>query len=162
MTADGGPGGLGDPAKLVEVRLLQLPVALWARAAEHADELMREFTLIAADARTDGASSVPARLVTLVEELSSMYGGFGAGPEDQLNRAAADGVESIDLVFRVPAEVGPAARHLGELLDEADEYCRRGQHLLTLATPADQRELRWWYLRQFVDPWPERERSATA
>jgi hypothetical protein len=38
----------------------------------------------------------------------------------------------------LPAGVGPAAQQLGDMLDEADEYCRRGDHLLTLAAPREE------------------------
>jgi hypothetical protein len=37
------------------------------------------------------------------------------------------------------------------MLDDADEYCREGRHLLTLATPPDLLAYRRWYLQQFVD-----------
>src|SRR6185369_12588176 len=137
--ADGGAGAPVEPVEpqLVDVVLLELPVALWARSAEHSDELMREFTLIAAATRAGGEHEPPARLVTLVEELTATYGGFSAGPEEQLARAAAAGLDSIDLAYRVPPDAAQAAQHLGDLLDQADEYCRAGQHLLTLATPSD-------------------------
>jgi hypothetical protein len=48
------------------------------------------------------------------------------------------------------------------MLDEADEFCRQGKHLLTLATPPDLRRYRQWFLGEFVaqiggrppTPWP--------
>jgi hypothetical protein len=51
--------------------------------------------------------------------------------------------------FRVPAAAKDAAINLGRLLDEADEYCRRGD-LLTLATPSDTLAFRRRYLEEFV------------
>jgi hypothetical protein len=49
------------------------------------------------------------------------------------------------------------------MLDEADEYCRSGQALLTLETPPDAKLFRQWYLDEFIGqlsgapptPWPE-------
>ena len=49
------------------------------------------------------------------------------------------------------------------MLDEADEYCRRGDHLLTLATPPEELRFRRWFISEFVDqvngapptPWPD-------
>ena len=49
------------------------------------------------------------------------------------------------------------------MLDEADDYCRAGRHLLNLATPDELRAFRSWYLGQVRDqlaggppePWPE-------
>jgi len=48
------------------------------------------------------------------------------------------------------------------MLDEADDYCRRGDHLLTLATPAEELRFRRWFVGEFVEqlggaaptPWP--------
>ncbi|MFL6138107.1 MAG: hypothetical protein ACJ74O_09950 [Frankiaceae bacterium] len=170
MSEPGGdrPDEAGD--ELVGVRLLEVPVALWARSAEHGDELMREFTLVAAAQQAGSEHEVPARLVSLVEELTASYGAFSAGPEERLAKAAADGLDSVDLWYEIPRAVGPAAQHLGELLDQADEYCRSGRHLLTLATPPDQCALRWWYLGQFIDqiaggppvPWPQWRRDTAS
>jgi hypothetical protein len=61
----------------------------------------------------------------------------------------------------VPASAGSAATALGEMLDEADEFCRAGD-LLTLAAPDDSVEFRRWYLGEIVGqlagraptPWP--------
>jgi hypothetical protein len=52
------------------------------------------------------------------------------------------------------------------MLDEADEYCRRGEHLLTLETPPELVRFRRWYLQEFVnqiagaapEPWPDYRR----
>ncbi len=35
-------------------------------------------------------------------------------------------------------------------MDEADDYCRAGQHLLTLVTPPEALAFRRWYLGEFV------------
>ncbi len=136
---------------LVEVQVLRLPVAIWSRAQEHSDALMREFALIASDARDSSDVHVPARLLQLVEQLNAGYSGFTGEQEAQLYAAAEAGTPEIDLHYRVPASAGDGARALGELLDEADAYCREGQHLLTLATPPELVRLRRWFLAQFVD-----------
>ena len=153
MTADG----------LVDVHLLQVPVAIWGKTQEHSDELFREFALIASGG---SPGSVPARLTELVETLNATYAGVSSEQERQLFEAAAAGVPEIeDLAFQVPAAAGEAAVALGQLMDEADEYCRTGEHLLTLTSPPDQLRFRRWYLDQFVTqiagappvPWPEYE-----
>ncbi len=137
---------------LATVRLLRLPVELQARASEHAQELQREFVLIAEGLQhSEGHVPLPRRLLELVEALQRRYGGFTVEQEDALDRALRDGVPTLDLTFRVPADVVGAAVTLGQLFDEADEYCREGKHLLTLATPPDLLAFRHWYLRQFVD-----------
>ena len=138
--------------ELVTVRLLGLPVPLQARAEEHSAELTRELMLIGEQMRQQGDhAGLPARLVALIEQLTSEYSVFTGEQEQQLADAAARGAESIDLAYRVPAAVGGAARALDDILDEADDYCRAGEHLLTLPTPDDLITYRRWFLDQFIE-----------
>jgi hypothetical protein len=124
--------------ELIDVRLLRLPLDVWSRAQEHSDALMREFALIASDAVSDPEGAhVPRRLLDLVRDLNAGYAGFTGEQEAQLYAAAEAGEAEIDLHYRVPRSAAAAAPGLGLLLDEADEYCRRGQHLLTMATAED-------------------------
>ena len=83
--------------------------------------------------------------------LNSRYSMFTAEQEQQLSAALAAGDSTIDLVYRVPASVGPAAADLGAILDEADDYCREGRLLLTLETPRALVTYRRWFLDQFVE-----------
>jgi hypothetical protein len=137
--------------ELVTVRLLGLPLALQSRTQEHAAELTRELQLIAEQMRQQGDDAgLPTRLVTLIEELNAQYSVFTGEQEQQLADALARGLDEIDLTYAVPAGVGEAARALHDILDEADEYCRAGEHLLTLPTPAELVTYRHWFLDQFV------------
>ena len=136
---------------LVTVHLLQLPVPLAARARQHFEELQREFTLMAATA-DDGAHEVPARLTALVASLQQRYAGVNDEATERLERAIARGDAVVeDHVLQVPPDAGPASRALGAVLDEADEFCRQGRHLLTLETPPDLVAYRRWYLGEVVD-----------
>jgi hypothetical protein len=145
------------PDDLVEVRIVGLPLEVYREAAEHQDGLLREFALLAESDR----DRAPARLLALGDEIRSRFSGFTAAPESTLAAALERGDASVDLVYRLPAEVGDASRRLGELLDEADEYCRQEQ-LLTLATPPRALAFRRWFLEEFVrqsgggapTPWP--------
>jgi len=166
MTGLSRSAGVGDIA-LHEVRLLGVPTAMHAAAQEHGAELMREMYLIAQQLHTAGdggaAEHLPVRLVQLVEALTGEYSGWTATQDRELETAVAEGVESIDLVYQIPAGAGPAAQQLGGMLDESDDYCRAGQHLLTLATPPELVRYRQWYLGEFVrqldghpaTPWAE-------
>lgn len=162
-----------EHGELVQAHLLELPVALAARAQEHWQELLREFTLISADASEHGVQAgqhVPARLLELVDVLTRQFGGINTGAEDRLEEAIAQGRRVIhDHVLEVPPEAGPGVRALGAMIDEADEYCRRGQHLLTLAASPELVAYRHWYLEQVVDqvegqppvPWPQYAAATT-
>jgi hypothetical protein len=150
---------------LVTIHVLGMPIAVQARAQEHADELTRELTLIAAQLRQEGnIRDLPALLVTLIEQLSARYSRFTTEQEQLLAAATARGDETIDLTYQLPASAAAHAQELGDLLDQADIYCRTGRHLLTLATPDDLVAFRRWYLSQFIDqvaghppvPWDNR------
>jgi hypothetical protein len=137
---------------LVTVQLLGIPMDLHARATEHGEELQREFTLIAQGReRSDSRTEMPRRLLSLIATLQGNYSAFTTEQEDRLDAAIRSGQPTLDLTFHVPAGISDAAIALGALLDEADDYCREGKHLLTLAAPADLVAYRRWYLREFVD-----------
>jgi hypothetical protein len=150
-----------DFDQLHDVHLLQVPVDVWSRTQEHTDELLREFALMSSDPAA--STDVPARLTQLIEVLTATYSGVGNEQEAQLYAAVEAGDAQIDdLAFTVPVAAADACIVLGETLDAADEFCRSGQHLLTLATPNELQRFRRWYLTQFVDqirgadpvPWP--------
>jgi hypothetical protein len=145
----------------VTVHLLQLPVPLAAQARQHFEGLTREFMLIAAGG---DEHEVPTRLMQLVEALTGQYAGLNTRADQELVDAIDAGAPAIaDHVLVLPRQAGPAAQMLGDMIDEADEYCRSGQHLLTLATPPESLAYRRWYLGQVVGQlegaapvaWPE-------
>jgi len=151
-TAESTTYGGAERADLHTIRILGLPIAVQTQAQEHADELVRELTLIGAQLREDGnVRDLPAVLVTLVEQLTAQYSGLTVEQEQQLADANARGDETIDLVYRLPASAGQAAQALGDVLDQADSYCRTGRHLLTLTTPDELVRYRRWFLSQFTD-----------
>jgi hypothetical protein len=147
-------------SELHEVRLAGFPLALHARAQEHHEELMREFQLLALSSPSAG---VPQRLVALVEELTTSFGGFTSVPNAARDAAAERGEDTIDLTYQVPPSAAAAATRLDAMLDEADEYCRAGERLLTMAAPDDVAALRHWQLAEFAaqlggaapTPWAE-------
>jgi hypothetical protein len=153
---------MSEADQLVEVRLLSVPVRLRGRSMQHGEELVREMTLIAQHSPEQG-HTLPTRLVELAHDIRTNYGALTAAADEAYEEAVARGDEVIDeIVYRVPASLGPFIRHLIEMLDEADAYCRAGEHLLTLATPAELRAYRSWALSEFErqlaghppTPWP--------
>jgi hypothetical protein len=146
-----------------EVRLLRVPVALHAQAQEHNAELMREMYLLAQQVHDHRTDLLPTRLVALVGALGTQFAEVTTVQDQQLDDAVARGVEELDVVYRVPVEAAEASRAVDAMLDEADEFCREGQHLLTLATPEELLHYRRWYLAEFINqiagrpatPWPD-------
>lgn len=146
--------------ELVEVRLLGVPLDLQQRSTEHYEALKREFSLITQDS---DAHEVPRRLLALAAELSDRYAPLTREPTAQREAAIERGAASVDLTYRLPASAAGRVRHLRAALAEADEYCRAGRHLLTLATEPDVARFRRWYFREFEGqltgspptPWPD-------
>ncbi len=144
---------------LVRVQLLGLPIDVHRRAAEHQDALRREFALLRYSAAPE---ELPARLFVLNEELSTRFSGFTERPQQELQDALDGGVESLDLTYDVPTDAAAASVRLGDLLDELDEHCAAGDHLITLTTPPEALAYRRWFLSQFIQqiggaeplPWP--------
>jgi hypothetical protein len=149
--------------EMVRVVVKDVPVALWQQTQEHSDELLREFMLISTDSDPTPGHDVPKRLLTLIDELTQRYAGVGEENERLLADAAEKGLPTIELVYELPVGIARDVVELGDLLDEADEFCRRGQHLLTLATPPDQVRFRRWFLDEMARqtsgeqprPWPD-------
>ena len=145
-----------------DVWIVGFPLDVYLRAQEHADGIIREFSLIAQDRAAGNGVDVPARLLSIVNELSTQYAGIGTEAEAKRDDAIERGEHSVDLHYRVPAAAAPAISHLGAIFDEADSYCRAGRHLLSLATPPESLEFRRWFLGEFVNqiggaaptPWP--------
>ena len=149
---------------LTAVHLLALPVPIAAKAQQHFDELLREFALMQGGSHDEGHAAVPRRLLEIVDRLTKQFAAVNDAARERLEAAVARGDQAIDdHVLELPAEAGPASSALGDILDEADEYCRQGKHLLTLATPPDCLAYRRWYLSEVIEqlqgaaptPWPE-------
>lgn len=153
--------------ELCEVHLIEFPLPIFRRAQEHGDELVREFSLIALAEQDQPDPTVPVRLLELVKAVTREYGSVSTEVEQQRDAALEAGLDSIDLIYRVPPAVAEASLVLGAMLDEADDFCRLGDALLTLATPPEAKRFRDWYLQEFVaqlsgadpTPWPQYAQS---
>ncbi len=131
------------------MRLVALPLDVMARAQEQHEGLLREFALIA-NPHPNTDYDVPRRLLDVATALRERFAAFTAEPNALIERAMQRGDRSIDTQMQLPAEAREAALSLAALLEEADDYCRKGE-LLTLATPPELVTFRRWYLGQIVD-----------
>lgn len=138
----------GGP-ELLDVRVRQFPLDVYRRASEAFEGLQREFTLVAM--RTPGSEEVPARLLELVEALTGEYAGLNEATDQIRDAAIERGDKSVDeLVYRLPRNAVEACVALNDMLDEADEFCRQGDVLLSLASPPEAVAFRRWYLGEMV------------
>ena len=138
-----GGGGQADPAQEMRtVRLENLPVAALVAVRRHADNLLHELRLIASGLATGTLDAeVPRRLARLIAELNDRLASPRLISRLVVDDAAARGEETVTLALRLPGDAAFVIEQYGALLDEADEYCRRGQ-LLTLCLPAELVEFR--------------------
>jgi hypothetical protein len=132
---------------LVKIHIRGLPVELHLRAGQHYDELFREFTLLSDETVKD---AVPTRVLAFVEQVQTRYAGFAVGNRQEIGKAVAEGREAVDLVYRLPAAVGPVCADLLRHLEEADAFCRQGE-LLTLAAPPEVAGYVAWFLGEFIE-----------
>ena len=163
MSAPGGTAdaeGTAGRVAGVPVVLRDLPLELARRSDEHQADLLREFALLSLD--PGDHAEVPRRLLALVAELEERYSEASAAVDRDRSEAEARGARSMDLVVTVPGSAAASARRLLALLEEADDYCRDGEHLLTLESDPEVVAFRRWYLGEFAaqvegrppTPWP--------
>ena len=138
-----------DPLDVVQVWLLAVPLKVWQRAEEHHDELMREMALLALD--PSSAHDLPRRLLELVDVLGRQYSASSERPDGDRTAAIARGQDRVDFVCEISRTAGAAAAKFGALLEEAEDYCLRGDLLLTLGWGEVERSFARWYLDQFVN-----------
>jgi len=146
---------------MVQVHLLQVPVELWRQARAHQDAVRREMDLLRA---SEPADSVPHRLMSLVEDFDARFGELSDRSWGDFEAAVEDGGEAADLTIEIPAPAVAAARAMAAMMAEVDEFCRAGDHLMTLATPPELVALREWVLGELThqvdqggepSPWPD-------
>ncbi len=100
--------------ELRTVVLRQYPVRLGVDAKQHNDELVREFTIIAAG-RTDGTAqdALPSRLIANMDVIRRQYGAPLEERDARLFAALDAGVEEIDVEQNLPPAAAGAAQALG-------------------------------------------------
>lgn len=131
----------------VTVRLLGLPVRLHQDGVAHVEAIRREFDILHA---ADEEDSVPRRLARLMGELRGRYGGLDGEVALDLDGAIDAALDVTDVAVEVPHEATELIARFAALLDEVDEYCRAGEHLLTLAAPPESVAYRRWFFGEFV------------
>lgn len=133
-----------DPKDMLEIRLLGMPVELFAHLRRHFNELGRELRLL--------ALSEPERYPLAVEFsdlfLQVEYERRQVAGIDILDEAINAGGAAVDLTYLTPPTAPTTMRRLGELLDQVYDHLS-GRVLLSVPPPADLIALEHWYLGEF-------------
>ncbi len=141
---DDGERAPEEPEERTTIRLLDMPIKVFAQHRVWYDELRRELRLLALSHGQDYPLARELSELTLRVERDRRQ----AVGVDQLEAALASGQDRMDLAYEVPASVPATMTRLRELLEEVDVFCRE-QRLLTVAASPQQRALREWYLGEF-------------
>jgi len=161
FTMDDALTGLGaepaDPSTLVTIRLLGMPVELFSHLRLHFNELGRELRLLAI---SDG-DRYPLAIEFAEAYLQVEYERRQVIGLDVLDRAIADGLESIDLTYSTPPTAPATMVRIRDLLHRVyDELT--GKVLLSVRPPEALIALQRWYFGEFsrqregADPTPWR------
>ena len=146
-----------EPGELRQVRLVGMPVRLFAGFRVWYAEIRRELRLLSLAHPEDyPVASALSELTLQVEQDRARARGIEA-----LDAAIAAGQERIDLDYRVTPSTTDTMGRIDELLDRVEEFSRE-HSLLTVPPTPQQVQLRRWYLGEFVRqgageqpaPWP--------
>ena len=133
----------------VHVVLGEVPTTLLLDAKAHVDNLIREFTLVAAGAQSGVSAKVPPHLTELIETVGHRFAEARLSIKHQALEAARRGDSHTDLELNLPIGAAAAGEDYLRALDESDAYCR-AVRLLTLETPPQHRVFRHWYVEEIV------------
>ena len=137
-------------ASFVEVHLLGLPLRVRARLSRHVEGLLRELVLVRIGEQRGSDTSLPGRLLKLAAELETTYAPYRAQHAQDMEDALAAGVEFFDVTYLAPKASAGYIQHLQEVLEEADDFCRAEQHLLTLPACEELVAFRRWLFGEIV------------
>lgn len=133
-----------DPSELFTIRLLGMPVELFAHLRRHFNELGRELRLLAI---TDG-ERYPLAVEFSEAYLQVEFERRQVVGLDALDQAIADGLPSVDLTYQAPPTAPATMQRLARLLDAVYDQLS-GQVLLSVRPPDDVLDLEHWYFGEF-------------
>ena len=134
-----------DPSQLVTIVLLGMPVELFMHLRGYFNELGRELRLLA----ISNGEAYPLAVEFSETYLQVEYERRNVKGLDALDRAMAEGLETIDLTYAAPANAPVTMARLGELIERVHDELT-GSVLLAVRPPEDLIDLQHWYLGEFA------------
>jgi hypothetical protein len=131
------------------VHLDGVPVRVFLESQDHQHDLVREFQLLQIGEQELGLPEPPHELARLVADILSRYSDVRSTTREQAVDALRRGDETTTLVVPVRPGMAVALKEWLRLLDTADRICASGQ-LLLVASSAEVRDLRRWYVEQIT------------
>ena len=146
---DAPPASPGGGQGTRTVRFPAVPVDGYLALQAHNDALFRELELISIELETGPAGRVASPVAELVDQLYWRFRGQRDSYRDVVAAAQARGQRTVDLETTASPSAAAAALAYLELLERADELCRRGV-LLTSEPSAEVKALRRWFVEEMV------------
>jgi anti-sigma regulatory factor (Ser/Thr protein kinase) len=139
------------------IRLVGMPVQVFAQFRQRYSELRRELRILAlAHGNEYPIARELSEITVQVEKERRRATGVG-----KLDEAISRGMERVDLEYGVPPSAPATMAKLTAMLDQADAFCHE-QRLLVLAASPQEIALQHWYFGEFIRqangeeplPWP--------
>ena len=127
------------------VVLGDVPTTMLVEAKAHVDNLVREFSLVAAEHAVD----TQPQLDRLIDDVVYGFADAREAIKRQALAAAQRGDTRTSLTLRLPLSAADAGERYLAALDEIDRYARAAR-ILTMETPPDHRLFRHWYVEAVV------------
>lgn len=148
---------VGDPGTLLPVRLVGMPVRVFASFRGWYAEMRRELRILAlAHGGEYPVATEMAEIIVQVEQERRQARGV-----EKLDEAIEAGLVAVDLEYLVPPSAPATMQRIASLLDRVDEFSRE-HRLLTMPATPQMVEVRRWYFDEFArqtagldpTPWP--------
>ncbi|HWL38382.1 MAG TPA: hypothetical protein VNQ77_19495 [Frankiaceae bacterium] len=144
-------------SRVVDILLLDLPVALWADASAHTERFLAAMRTVAEKNKRGPV----ARLLCVVERLEGEFAEAAAPSELELRAAAARRLKEVDVAYGAVRCARDDLATLADAYDAADKWCRT-HDMPELAATKEVAAFRRWFLGQIVGqldgdlptPWP--------
>lgn len=127
---------------VVDILLLDLPVALWAATAARSEALVEAL-------RAQPCEGPPAKLLAVVDRLGGDFAEVSAPSELELRAAAARRAKEIDVAYGVPRGARDDLAALAKAFDAAEKHLRKHGRADLVATP-EEAAFRRWFIDQVV------------
>lgn len=127
---------------VVDILLLDLPVALWAATNARSEALIKAL-------RAEPCPGPPATLLKVVDRLGDDFAEVSGPSELELRAAAARRIREIDVAYGVPRDSRDDLAALTKAFDAVDKHLAKNGRADLVATP-EEAAFRRWFIEQVV------------
>jgi hypothetical protein len=134
----------------VRVRLVDVPVSLYAASEQHTNDLLREIALMGAGRPESARGHQYSDLLATADTYAHHPAGVRSRIAESVALARRGGWDSVTVDFDADANAADAALAWEELLVRFDTMSGE-ERMLTLPADEELRAYRAWYVRELVE-----------